>query len=380
MTYPNNGFREQFELQRVFNRPGRSFGFFDEVSFDGGTLPVMGNFQDMFYDQPRTPTNLEQEAARWMRAQVREFVLHYFMRVSSFRQPEAAVESGQPTPPRCLEGLSWCKEQNTLRQGFGFSQLYYKLHDNGQLGKFHDQSAIIDLRELGRKYEWIVAKVRIFDFRFRFSPFGSDGPELSIPLTEESYLVLTRDFILNEDDPSPGVLGRYGLGYAFIKDPQQGLFAYGPGQFDAAIELITFQVLESGETRVCMTFVANRPQRIANVSLDPVNWSFRLADLFSFGLTSRLLAPVKNTFERLPTSAGSFDPVSASVSLVNALTGNWAERELCISREQLEKELLVQHFMQHYVTIVGSLLTWRQIPDWLDSARLPEWVVTGRSS
>jgi hypothetical protein len=379
-TSSANGFRQRFELQRVFNRPGGSFGFFDEVSFDGGTLPVMGSFQEMFYDQPRTPTNLQEEAARWMRAQLREFVLHYFMRVSSFRQPEAYVERGRPAPPRCLEGFSWCDEQDITRQGFGFSQLYYRLRETGRVGKFQDEFAVIDLRELGWKYEWIIAKVRIFDFKFTFRPFGPDGPEVAVPLSEESYLVLTEDFIVNEDEPSPGVLGQYGLGYAFIKDPTEGLFAYGPGQFDAAVETINFQVLESGEVRVSMVFVVNRPERIVNVSLDPVNWSFRFADLFSFGLTSQLLAPLKDAFERLPTSVGSFDPVLAYVALANTLTGNRASQELCISREQLEKETLVKHFMQHYTTVVGSLLTWRQIPDWLDSASLPEWVVTGRSS
>src|SRR5688572_17299595 len=128
-AYSANNFRQQFELQRVFNRPGRSFGFFDEVSYDGRTLPVMGNFQEMFYDQPRTPTSLQEEAAQWMRGQVREFVLHYFMRVSSFRQPETYVETGQPSVPGYLEGLSWCPEANVLREGFGFSQLFYKLRD-----------------------------------------------------------------------------------------------------------------------------------------------------------------------------------------------------------------------------------------------------------
>jgi len=379
-TYSTNGFRQQFELQRVFNRPDRSFGFFDEVNLDGGTLPVMGSFQDMFYDQSRTPTSLQREAAQWMRAQVREFALRYFMRVSDFRQPEAYVESRQSSPRHFLEGFSWCADQDVLRQGFGYSQLYYKLRENGQVGKFQDEYAIIDLRELGRKYEWVVAKVRIFDFKFTFSPFGPDGPELALPLTEASYLVLTDDFISNEEEPAPGVLGQYGLGYAFIKDPSQSLFAYGPGQFDAAIETINFQVLESGEVRVSMVFVANRPERIANVSLDPVNWGFRFADLFSSGLSSRLLAPVKGAFERLATSAASFDPVSAYISLVNALTGNWARQDLCVSREQVEKKLLAQHFMQHYATVVGSLLTWRRIPDWLDTARLPGWVVTGRSS
>jgi hypothetical protein len=66
--------------------------------------------------------------------------------------------------------------------------------------------------------------------------------------------------------------------------------------------------------------------------------------------------------------------------LANAVTGGQAAQQLCISREQLDKDFLVQHFMQHYVTIVGSLLTWRQIPNWLDAAALPDWVVAGRSS
>lgn len=379
-TFLTNGFKEKFELQRVFNRPSRSFGFFDEVGCDDGTLPVMGNYQQILYDQPRTPTNLQEEAALWMRNQVREFVLHYFMRVSSFRQPETYIESGRSSVPRCLEGISWCPEQDPLRQGFGFSQLYYKLRDTGEVGKFDDEFAIIDLRELEWKYEWIVAKVRIFDFKFTFNPVGPDGPELAFPLREESYLVLSHAFILNEDEPSPDALGQYGLGYAFIKDPTQGVIRYGPGQFDAAIETISFQVLKSGLVNVSMVFVVNRPERIMNISLDPITWGFRFADLFSFGLTSRLLAPMKGAFDKLPTGDGGFDPVSGYVSMVNMLTGNRATEELCISREQLEKGLLAQHFIQHYTTIVGSLLTWRQVPDWLDSARLPEWVITGRSS
>jgi hypothetical protein len=380
-TYPD-GFAERFELERVFNRPDSSFGFFDRVRLDGGVLPVMGNFQDMFYDQPRTPARLNRETAAWMRDQVREFVLRYFMRVSSFRQPEVYVESRGPAPPSYLERLSWCPEPDVLRQGFGFTQHYYKLRGTGQVCKFPAgcESAIVDLREIGPKYEWVVVKVRIFDFNFRFRPFGPNGPEISFPLTEESFLVLSRDFILNEDDPSPDSLGRYGLGYSFIRNPTQGLIGYGPGQFGAAIETITFEVSRSGEVRASMVFVVNRPERIANVTFDPVDWSFRLADLFSLGLTSRLLAPVRETLERVPTPVDSFDPVYGFISLVNALTANQAARQLCISREQLEKDFLAQHFMQHYVTIVGSLLTWRQIPDWLDDAALPRWVVTGRSS
>ncbi len=380
-TYPN-GFAEKFELERVFNRPDSSFGFFDQVTLDDVVLPVMGNFQEMFYDQPRTPASLNREAALWMRDQTREFVLRYFMRVSAFRQPEVYVESERRNLPSYLKSLSWCNEPDILRQGFGFTQHYYKLRDTGQIGKFPagSESAIVDLREIGRKYEWIVVKVRIFDFSFRFRPFGSNGPELSFPLTEESYLVLSRDFILDEDETSPDYLGRYGLGYSFIRDPAQGLIGYGPGQFRAAIEIINFEVQKSGEIRVSMIFVADRPERITNISLNPVDWSFRLADLFSFGMASRLFGPVRNSFERIPTGLDSIDPVYGFISLVNALTADHATRQLCISREQLEKDFLAQHFIQHYATIVGSLLTWRQIPDWLDSNALPEWVARGRSS
>jgi hypothetical protein len=379
--YPD-GFAQRFELERVFNRPDSSFGFYDEIRLDRGALPIMGNFQEMFYDRIRTPANLSREASAWMRDQLREFVLRYFMRVSSFRQPEVYVELERRRAPDYLRSLSWCNEPDVLRQGFGFTQHFYKLRATGEVGKFSQggESAIVDMREIGRKYEWVVVKVRIFDFAFTFKPFGAGGPELTFPLNEESYLVLSRDFILEEDNPSPDTLGRYGVGYAFIRDPAQGLIAYGPGQFDSAIELINFEVSALGVVRVSMVFVVNRPDRIANVSLNPLDWGIRLADIFSFGAASRIFAPVKDALARIPPDADSFDPVYGFVSLANALSGGQAAEQLCISREQLEKDFLAQHFAQHYTTLVGSLLTWRQIPDWLDTAALPEWVVTGRSS
>jgi hypothetical protein len=381
MKFPD-GFARRFELERVFNRPDSSFGFYDEIRLDRGVLPLMGNYQEMFYDRTRTPASLNRESAAWLRDQLREFVLRYFMRVSAFRQPEAYVESNRRRLPRALSGLSWCNEPDILRQGFGFTQHFYKLRGTGEVGKFPagSESAIIDLRELGVKYEWVVVKVRIFDFAFVFRPFGPDGPSLTVPLAEESYLVLSRDFILNEDDPAPETLGQYGTGYAFIRDPGRGLIAYGPGQFDAAIELIDFEVSARGEVRVKMAFVVNRPERIANVSLNPLDWGLRLADLFSAGAASRVFAPVKGALERIPPELDSFDPVYGFVWLANALSGDQAAEQLCISREQLEKDFLAQHFTQHYTTLVGSLLTWRQIPDWLDTAALPEWVVAGRSS
>jgi hypothetical protein len=50
---------------------------------------------------------------------------------------------------------------------------------------------------------------------------------------------------------------------------------------------------------------------------------------------------------------------------------------LCISREYLNKIILLQHLTQHYGALQNSLITWRQIPNWMDAAALPAWVVTG---
>lgn len=376
-----NSYAQRFPLDREFNRPAGAYGFFDQVQLGSGPLPVMGNVQEMFYDQPRSPTASQTSAAEWMRDQIREFVLHYFMRVSAFREPEAYLPDKRIAPAVFLQSLSWCPQEDIQRRGFGFRQLYYKLKATGEVGKFptREQPAIIDLREIGTRYEWIVLRVRIFDFNFTFRPFGPGGPALLVPLNEQSNLIMSEEFVEDQQNPESGLLGRFGLGYAFVKELAPSLTAYGPGEFRAAIETFRFDVLESGEIRVRMVFVADRPDRVANIPLDPVNWSFGLADLFSFGLTSRLLAPVKNMLGRMPTNVTTFDPVLPSISFVNTLTANQAAEMLCISRETLEVEFLIKHFMQHYQTMVGSLTTWRQVRDWLDSAAVPEWVVAGRS-
>lgn len=375
-------FQEKFELSRTFNRPETSYGFFDDVAVLGSRLPIMGNVQDMFYDQPRIPAELRAVATEWLRRQIREFVLRYFMRVSSFRQPEGYTPEDLATPPSPFRRAAWCPREDIRREGFGFSQLYCKLRHSGEIRRFSDdeQSTIVDLREIGTKYDWIIAKVRIFDFAFRFKPAGPAGPEIVFGLNEASYLVLSGDFISDEDHPEPGVLGRYSLGYAFIKSPIRGVIAYGPGQFDAAFESIQFRVLESGEIRVRMIFVVNRPKQIALIEIDPLSWGLTLAGVASLGLTSRLFAPFKTAFDRWRPRFGSIDPLYSYIQLANLTTAGWAGDSLCITREQIHKDFLLQHYLQHYQAVTGSLLTWRQVFDWLDQDMLPAWVVTGSSS
>jgi hypothetical protein len=378
-TSASNTFATRFDLGLTFNRPDTGYGFFDQAQVRGQTMPVLGNFQAMFFDRPKAWTA---EAARWMQDQLREYVLRYFMRVSDFRQPQGITEDEQHVPPSYLRPFSLCPQEDLRRIGFGFSQLFYKLRDSGQIGRFPEEEkfAIVDLREIGQKYEWIVVSVRIFDFSFTYMPFGADNPQVVLPIGEASYLVLSRDFITHKDDPAPGVLGRYGLGYAFIKEPTSGVLAWGPGQFDAAIEIIDFLSFEDGRIRVEMVFVANRPERILNVSLNPVSWSLTLANLMTFGLSSRILAPLQGLLAQLPFSGANVDPVYTFIWLANAVSGGQAARQLCLSTEELDRQFLVKHFMQHYQTVAGALHTWRQIPDWLDSSALPEWVVRGVSA
>jgi hypothetical protein len=175
-------------------------------------------------------------------------------------------------------------------------------------------------------------------------------------------------------------MAEYGIGYAFIKSPKPEFLAFGPGEFAMAIELIEFRVGESGDIYVRTVFVVNRPEAIASLTLDPVNWAIRLLDFWSFGISSPVLHRLRIALSHLPLRLGTVDPVYSYIRLMNLLTDGQAQEKLCISRDQLDKRFLLQHFVQHYETLAGALFTWRQIPDWLDTPALPRWVVTGRSS
>jgi hypothetical protein len=273
-------------------------------------------------------------------------------------------------------------KEEVERKGMGFTQMYYKRCDTGEIGKFPEEgsSAILDLREIGTTYDWVVVKLRVFDFSVTMKPLGPDLPHVSMPLKEESYLVLTPEFITNVDNPEPGVLGEYGFGYAFVKNPHRGPFAYGPGEFEAAFQTINFKVMETGETRVFMTFVSDQPEKIMNLNIDPVNWSFSLADMMSFGMTSRVFKPIKHLLDEMPLKAENVDPTIPALNFLNSVTGGQAGEMLDMRKETLYKGFLTQHSMQHYQTLLGSLRTWRQIPDWLDAEALPDWVVSGESS
>jgi hypothetical protein len=221
----------------------------------------------------------------------------------------------------------------------------------------------------------VVLRVEIFDFELRVEPLGPGGPGVVANLAEASYLVLSPDFVIDQESPGEAVESRYGFGYAFIRNPKPGLAAYGPGELDAAFESIEFDIAPTGRITVRIAFVSNRPEQATNVTVNPLQWAYSLADTASLGWVGRLLPGAK---EALPAfGLGSFDPLYAYIRVANLLTAGQAADALCISRDHLDKRFLLQHFTQHYQTMVSSLMTWRQIPDWLDAEALPRWVVTG---
>ena len=196
-------------------------------------------------------------------------------------------------------------------------------------------------------------------------PFGSDNPYVVLPLSEASYLVLTRDFITNVDNPAPGVLGRYGLGYAFIKEPTLASRLGDQGSSMLPLKSSILRCMTTGRSVSRWRLSSIGPEKLLNISLNPINMGFTLADLMTFGLTSRFSASMQAGLKQLPLSGGNIDPVYAFIWLANALSGGQAAQQLCLSREELDKSVLVKHFMQHYQAIAGALHTWRQIPDWL---------------
>ena len=368
----------RFPTALTLNRPDFSFAFLDQAPVNGAMMPVLGDLQDLFYDRIKAPEAAVPAAARWMRDQIREFVLHYFARVSSSYLPKA-FEPGAPSPPAFLNPFGLCPGKGVEKEGFGQTQLYYKLRGSGRVGKFPEKErfAVVDMREIGAKYDWIVGNARMFGFNVSFTPLGQQLPYAEIPFKEAQLGVISKELVANNDNPEPGVLGEYGYGLATLVTPvNRTLVDYGPGYFDAGFMTFTWRVLENGEARARLVFVANQPERILNPALNPLDVSLKLANVLSCGLTSKLLAPIENALDRLPLPVRSalVDPVFGSVALANLTTGGLAGRELCISRTDLEKLFLFYHFTAIYTLIVNSVLTWRQIPDWLDSDALPKWV------
>ncbi len=383
-TDAGGAYGERFDLSTTRGGLDAGFGFFGEARVAGSDLPVMGHVIEQLYDRPKIGAAApEAGRAAWLNAQVREFVLRYFLRVSGFSPPEAVPGANGQAPPY-LQPFSWYPEGDQDRQGFGFEQLYYKLAGDDRPRRFAggEKYAVVDLREIGATYEWVVLKVDIFDFNLVLAPFGESYPHGMLPATEPCYLVLSEAFIQDQTGSESGgdsgaCLGHYGCGWAFLPVAEESLLAHGLGRFEAAFQEIRFAVAESGEVTSRTAFVASRPRTAVRLSVDPVDWGLRMADRFSFGTASTVIEPVQKMWSRMP-GAGGVDLVQAFITAANMVTSGGAARSLGLSKKQLHKNFLVAQFARHANLVAGSLAAWRRIPDWLDRESLPDWVVSGR--
>ena len=304
-------FAERFVVVPEGGLADEGFGFFEEAVVGGRPLPVMGFAQDLFFDRQKLG---DPDA---IRAQLREFVLRYVLRVG-----EAA--------------------------GRSYQQLYFKRAATGQIGKFVNQerAQIVDVREIGSQYDWIVLK--------------ADGSP------DAPYLIIGPGLVTDVDAPGSGDRAEYGYGFAFVPNPdgKPGMIASRAGYVRAGVQTTTFRLTADGEIRVRALLVVNRPDRIAAVDVDPIGWGVQVADLVTFRMASRVMSPMLAMTDRLSLKANHVDPVAAYLWMANAFTGGLAEKHFGLSKAMLEKRMLLAHFKQQEETRRRLLQVWRMVPDW----------------
>lgn len=356
-------------IARQIHRPDTNYGFIMDAHLRSGSLPVAGVVQDQLFAWPKAPPGSQPDPA-WVRAQLREFVIKYFMRMAR-TQPPRRAEDARPAATEGPDGSA-----SRAFDGWGYSQMYYKRAATGAIGKFADdqRARIVPLDEVGGTYSWVVLKVNIYQFDYAMRlPGAVNGPRLNLSMTQTVHVVMTPDFLLDEENPDAGVLGRYGYGYSVVPDPtQHTLVAAGPASISDTIETLAFSVMQSGEVRAHMVFITPLPTRILN--LTPVSLTFALADWLSFNTASRVLAPVKSLLEAFEPP---IDPIYFSLQLINALTLGMASEDFGLNRHTLFSSLMNLHFTDVYKMFNLAASHFTMVRDWMDAAALPRWATTG---
>ena len=197
---------ERFELFPATPGSEPVWGFFGEALVQGQNVPVMGDVVDAFFDQPRVPPPMQRQAAHWMREQVEEFALHYWLRAEAAALPQPYPELGHAAAAPFLSWLSLCFPADQEFSGYGNVQRLFKLRAGGRVGEFPlpERRAIIDLRELESTYAWITLDTREFDFNITIGGAGNDAPNLVLPLTTIVHCVASADSWSTSTSRSPG--------------------------------------------------------------------------------------------------------------------------------------------------------------------------------
>ena len=81
-------YRDSFRFLQDLTQPDRALGFFDEAEISTGSVGVMGLVHEMLFDQPKSGP------PETYCAQMREFVLGYFLRVTHMTPPQPKNQLG----------------------------------------------------------------------------------------------------------------------------------------------------------------------------------------------------------------------------------------------------------------------------------------------
>lgn len=387
-----DSFADKFDLVRETNIPAHDYGYLDTARINGKDVKVFGDVQEQFFDQPKELAGGAKMPAGWSQ-QLREFVLRYFLHISSSHQIEPMPQrvGAAKSPP--LSFLSACLKDRHARGGIGFYQLAYKKKDGGKVGWFPkaQQSDFVDVTEIGTKYDWVLAVARLYQFSITIYPAGQIFPFTFVDPYEHVYVLFMPEFVVDEPkvggkrtvvDPETGkehkIVAEYGFGFSLV----QNLSSYapitiGPQIFDLGMQFFHFRLLEDGRISSKMVFGANQLTYIFKLNVNPLVWPLRAAEAVSLRLAPGLTKPLQGVIDALPLSDFSIDVIFDSVRALDVLTLGEAAKRYCISVEQIQKDVLIKHDMVFYNMIANTLRIWRQVRDWTDAASIPAWVRYG---
>ena len=178
----NMDYDETFALLQQPRNDGSSYGFLHKLTVAGNPLPINGTVQSLMC-VPEVHPDEDKDRSRALverrKREVREFMMRYFMQIASFADPiripidanvagsmvqnigQELVGSAIRSNPLLetayeISPFSWSGNVPSRREGWGYSQLYYKLRENGRIGKFStsERRVIVDVREVNT-HAWL---------------------------------------------------------------------------------------------------------------------------------------------------------------------------------------------------------------------------------
>ncbi len=176
-----------------------------------------------------------------------------------------------------------------LPGGFGYKALLYKLKGSDQYGVFSQSSEgpVVDLAEIGKRYDWAVLRIDIYDF-VRSMPGMARFPKIASKFREVMYVAVHEDYFSQVQAPVPGALVEYRFGYSVLPyTVESSILGYGPARLTAAIKQFRFILFENGDLEIRINFISSpRSEKLLYLfgGFDPVYFSVRLANAITFNL------------------------------------------------------------------------------------------------